>query len=165
MAGLSSLEELWWMLGALFFFHTSEYVLALLFHGRGVSLGCEYCLPPIIIIIITIIISCCSSFGFFFVMKIYLCCLRTSSFWDPSVTAAKKFPWKQHQSISNVCMSSCLSYMFSSGFANPMYVCFALNIHHYWCSSNAKHHTDRASSFHDASKNLKVEKGNLGDNA
>ncbi|KAH9557926.1 hypothetical protein CY35_07G110500 [Sphagnum magellanicum] len=39
MAELSSLEELWWMLGALFFFHTSEYVLALLFHGRGVSLG------------------------------------------------------------------------------------------------------------------------------
>jgi len=40
--GLTPWEQLWWMLGAVVFFHTSEFLLALAHHGRRrVNAACK----------------------------------------------------------------------------------------------------------------------------
>lgn len=40
--GFTPWEQLWWMLGALVFFHSSEFLLALAYHGRRrVNAACK----------------------------------------------------------------------------------------------------------------------------
>jgi len=37
--GFTPWEQVWWMLGSVLFFHTSEFLLALAYHGRRVTVG------------------------------------------------------------------------------------------------------------------------------
>jgi hypothetical protein len=39
--GFTPWEQVWWMLGSVLFFHTSEFLLALAYHGRRVTVGCK----------------------------------------------------------------------------------------------------------------------------